>query len=64
MLRGVWLQLHDRSRVASKRVSFGFLRFIREFHFTVFYTRMILVRQDFKYSAGPMQMETGSAAHP
>ena len=39
-----------------------FLRLIRVFYFNVFYTLMLLVRQDFTYSAGPM--EAGSAAHP
>ena len=39
-----------------------FLHLIRVFYFNVLYTRMILVRQDLTYSAGPR--ETGSAAHP
>ena len=39
-----------------------FLTLIRVLHSNVFYTRMILVRQDLTYSAGPIG--TGSAAHP
>ena len=56
MYRALTSELHPNAYLSV------FLHFIRVFYFNVFYTRMILVRQDLTYSAGPM--ETGSAAHP
>ena len=58
----VTLVLHDNQSCIQTRIFRFSLRFIRVFYLNVFYTRMILVRQDFTYSEGPR--ETGSAAHP
>ena len=53
---------HSRTELHPNAYLSVFRRFIRVFDLRIFCTRMILVRQDLTYSAGPM--ETGSAAHP